>query len=88
MQHPAGIGLAGRLTLAGKLCYALAVGGTRQADSPAEQNRRGGVERSMKMPNAGEIIERLARESERQKIEIEALKRQGAELENQLAQKG
>ena len=27
------------------------------------------------MPNAGEIIERLARESERQKIEIEALKR-------------
>lgn len=48
----------------------------------------GGVERSMKMPNAGEIIERLARESERQKIEIEALKRQVAELENQLAQKG
>lgn len=42
----------------------------------------------MKMPNAGEIIERLARESERQKIEIEALKRQVAELENQLAQKG
>ncbi len=37
------------------------------------------------MPNAGEIIERLARESERQRIEIEQLKQQIAELERQLA---
>lgn len=56
--------------------------------APPNKTAGGGVERSMKMPNAGEIIERLARESERQKIEIEALKRQVAELENQLAQKG
>lgn len=28
------------------------------------------------MPNAGEIIERLARENERQRIEIAALKQQ------------
>ena len=40
-----------------------------------------------KMPNAGEIIERLARESERQRIEIEALERRIAELEQQLANK-
>lgn len=38
-----------------------------------------------KMPNAGEIIERLARESERQRIEIEQLKQRIAELERQLA---
>ncbi len=42
----------------------------------------------MDMPNAAEIIEKLARESERQKIEIEALKRRIAELEEQLADKG
>ena len=40
------------------------------------------------MPNAGEIIERLARENERQRIEIEELKRRIAELESQLADKG
>lgn len=34
------------------------------------------------MPNAGEIIERLARENERQKIEIEQLKARIAELES------
>ena len=39
------------------------------------------------MPNAGEIIERLARESERQKIEIEQLKQQIAELERKLTEK-
>lgn len=41
----------------------------------------------MKMPNAGEIIERLARENERQKIEIEQLKHRIAQLERQLADK-
>lgn len=41
-----------------------------------------------KLPNAAEIIEKLARESERQKIEIEALKNRIAELEKQLADKG
>lgn len=39
------------------------------------------------MPNAGEIIERLARENERQKIEIEHLKHRIAELERQLTDK-
>lgn len=39
------------------------------------------------MPNAGEIIERLARENERQKIEIEQLKRRIAELEHKLTEK-
>lgn len=39
------------------------------------------------MPNAGEIIERLARENERQKIEIEQLKQKIAELERQLTDK-
>lgn len=36
------------------------------------------------LPNAGEIIERLARENERQKIEIEQLKQKVAELERRL----
>lgn len=36
------------------------------------------------MPNAGEIIERLARESERQKIEIESLKRELEALKAEL----
>lgn len=40
------------------------------------------------MPNAGEIIERLARENERQKIEIESLRNRIAELEKALAEKG
>lgn len=40
------------------------------------------------MANAAEIIERLARESERQKFEIEVLKQRIAELEQQLADKG
>lgn len=39
----------------------------------------------MKMPNAGEIIERLTRENERQKIEIEQLKRRIEELERMTA---
>lgn len=39
------------------------------------------------MPNAAEIIERLARENERQKIEIEQLKQRIAELERQLTDK-
>ena len=39
------------------------------------------------MPNAAEIIERLARENERQKIEIGQLKQRIAELECQLADK-
>ena len=41
----------------------------------------------MKMPNAGEIIERLAREHERQKIEIERLTKRVEELERQLDRK-
>lgn len=40
------------------------------------------------MASAAEIIERLSRESERQKIEIEALKQRISELESLLAQKG
>lgn len=36
------------------------------------------------MPNAGEIIERLARESERQRIEIENLKRENEALKAEL----
>ena len=39
------------------------------------------------MPNAGEIIERLARENERQKIEIEQLKQRVSELERKLTEK-
>ena len=39
------------------------------------------------MPNAGEIIERLARENERQKIEIEQLTKRVEELERQLDRK-
>lgn len=38
--------------------------------------------KGMKVPNAGEIIERLARENERQRIEIEQLKARIAELES------
>ncbi len=40
------------------------------------------------MPNAGEIIERLARESERKAIEIEQLKARIVALEQKLANKG
>lgn len=39
------------------------------------------------MPNAGEIIERLARENERQRIEIEQLKQRINELERKLTEK-
>lgn len=39
------------------------------------------------MPNAGEIIERLARENERQRIEIEHLKQRINELELRLTEK-
>lgn len=39
------------------------------------------------MPNAAEIIEQLARESERQQIEIKKLKARIAELEAELAEK-
>lgn len=38
------------------------------------------------MPNAGEIIERLARENERQRIEIEQLKQRINELERRLTE--
>ena len=38
----------------------------------------------MKMPNAAEVIEKLARESERLKIENEQLRKRVAELEAQL----
>ena len=41
----------------------------------------------LEIPNAGEIIERLARENERQKIEIKQLKNRIAQLERQLAEK-
>ena len=39
------------------------------------------------MPNAGEIIERLARENERQRIEIEQLKQRINEFERRLTEK-
>ncbi len=39
------------------------------------------------MPNAGEIIERLARENERQRIKIEHLKQRINELERRLTEK-
>lgn len=39
------------------------------------------------MPNAGEIIERLARENERQKIEIEQLKNKVADLERRIRER-
>ena len=39
------------------------------------------------MPTAGEIIERLARENERQRIEIEHLKQRINELERRLTEK-
>lgn len=39
------------------------------------------------MPNAGEIIERLARENERQRIEIVQLKQRINELERRLTEK-
>ena len=39
------------------------------------------------MPNAGEIIERLARENERQRIEIEQIKQRINELERRLTEK-
>ena len=39
------------------------------------------------MPNAGEIIERLARENERQRIKIEQLKQRINELERRLTEK-
>ena len=39
------------------------------------------------MPNAGEIIERLVRENERQRIEIERLKQRINELERRLTEK-
>ena len=39
------------------------------------------------MPNAGEIVERLARENERQRIEIEQLKQRINELERRLTEK-
>lgn len=39
------------------------------------------------MPNAGEIIERLARENERQRIEIEQLKQRINELERRLTER-
>ena len=38
------------------------------------------------MPNAGEIIERLARENERQRIKIEQLKQRINELERRLTE--
>ena len=38
-------------------------------------------------PNAGEIIKRLARENERQRIEIEQLKQRINELERRLTEK-
>lgn len=39
----------------------------------------------MQMPNAAEVIERLARESERQKLEIKKLQERNKELEKELA---
>ncbi len=39
------------------------------------------------MPEAGEIIERLARENERQRFEIEQIKQRINELERKLTEK-
>lgn len=39
------------------------------------------------MPEAGEIIERLARENERQRFEIEQLKQRINDLERKLTEK-
>lgn len=39
------------------------------------------------MPEAGEIIERLARENERQRFEIEQLRQRINELERKLTEK-
>ena len=39
------------------------------------------------MPEAGEIIERLARENDRQRFEIEQLKQRINELERKLTEK-
>lgn len=39
------------------------------------------------MPEAGEIIERLARENERQRFEIEQLKQRINELERKLTER-
>lgn len=38
----------------------------------------------MKVPNAGEIIERLARENERLKIELEQLKAENEKLKAEM----
>lgn len=70
-----------------KLCYAFTVGKASEPN-PAEQIPQGGGKEMDDMPNAGEIIERLARENERQKIEIESLRNRIAELEKALAEKG
>lgn len=67
------------------LVYALAVGRTPAPTGSRLTIKPQGVERMPKdMPNAGEIIERLARESERQRIEIENLKRENEALKAEL----
>lgn len=58
---------------------------TITARETARAEYTAGGRKDMKMPNAGEIIERLARENERQKIEIEQLKRRIEELERMTA---
>ena len=58
---------------------------TITARETARAESTAGGRKDMKMPNAGEIIERLARENERQEIEIEQLKRRIEELERMTA---
>ena len=62
---------------------------TITARETARAESTAGGRKDMKMPNAGEIIERLARENERQKIEIEQLKHKLylAEMERDLLKK-
>lgn len=64
------------------LCYFC-----RDGKPPTWTTTAGGGKDMDEMPNAGEIIERLARENERQKIEIDQLRRKIAELEAALTNK-
>lgn len=73
------------MTKSALVVYALAVGRTAGKPGSLTAIKPQGVERMPKdMPNAGEIIERLARESERQRIEIENLKRENEALKAEL----
>ena len=67
------------------VCYAVSDG---TVEPPNRTTTAGGGKDMSKMPSNGEIIEKLARENERQRIEIEQLRQKVAELEAALAAKG